>query len=56
MTEAQGSNEIKFRAAMLVLRSLQQRDLITHDEYVALKKKLLRKFSPIIGCLEEVDE
>ena len=56
MTEAQGSNEIKFRSAMLILRSLQHRNLITHDEYVALKKKLLRKFSPIISCLEEVDE
>lgn len=56
MTEAQDSNEIKFRAAMLVLRSLQKRELITHEEYVALKKKLLRKYSPIIGCLEEVDE
>lgn len=42
MTEAQGSNEIKFRAAMLALRSLQQRELITHEEYVALKKKLSR--------------
>lgn len=56
MTKAQGSNEIKFRTVMLVLRLLQQRNLITHDEYVALKKKLLRKYSPIIGCLEEVDE
>lgn len=56
MTETQGSNEIKYRAALLLLRSLLQRELITHAEYVALKKKLLRKFSPIIGCLEEVDE
>ncbi len=54
MTDEQGANEIKYRVASLLLLSLLDRGLITHDEYVKAKK-LLRKYSPIIGCLEELE-
>ncbi len=55
MTDEQGANEIKYRVASLLLFSLLDRSLITHYEYVKAKKKLLRKYSPIIGCLEELE-
>ncbi len=55
MTDEQGANEIKYRVASLLLLSMLDRGLITHDEYVKAKKKLQRKYSPIIGCLEELE-
>ena len=55
MTDEQGANEIKYRVASLLLLSLLDRGPITHGEYVKAKKKLLRKYSPIIGCLEELE-
>ena len=39
MTDEQGANEIKYRVASLLLLSLLERGLITHDEYVKAKKK-----------------
>ena len=55
MTDEQGANEIKYRVASLLLLSLLERGLISHDEYVNTKKKLQRKYSPIIGCPEELE-
>lgn len=55
MTDEQGANEIKYRVASLLLLSLLDRGLISHEEYVKAKKKLQRKYSPIIGCLEELE-
>ena len=55
MTEKQAINETKYRIASLILNSLLQDKKITKEEWVKLKKKLKRKYKPIISCLEDLD-
>lgn len=52
MTNKQGENEIKYRLSVMILEDLLEKKMITNDEMLKLKKKLVRKYKPIIGCLE----
>lgn len=52
MNEKQGSNEIKYRLSIMMLTELLNNNEITQDEFLNIRKKLLRKYKPIVGCLE----
>ena len=42
---------MKYRLAVL-LNDLLEKGKITKDELLMYKKKLIRKYKPLIGCLE----
>ena len=52
MNEKQGSNEIKYRLSIMMLTELLNNNEITQDEFLNIRKKLIRKYKPIVGCLE----
>ena len=52
MNEKQGSNEIKYRLSIMILTELLNNNEITQDEFLIIRKKLTRKYRPIVGCLE----
>lgn len=52
MTEKQYEAEIKYRLSVLLLLKCYEDKKITNDELLKLKKKLIRKYKPLIGCLE----
>ena len=52
MNEKQSSNEIKYRLSIMMLTELLNNNEITQDEFLNIRKKLLRKYKPIVGCLE----
>lgn len=52
MNEKQGSNEIKYRLSIMILTELLNNNEITQDEFFNIRKKLIRKYKPIVGCLE----
>lgn len=52
MNSKQGENEIKYRLSVIILEDMLAKELITKDEMVKLKKKLIRKYKPVIECLE----
>ena len=52
MTEKQESNEIKYRLSIIMLKELLNNNEITEEEFLKLRKKLIRKYRPIVGCLE----
>lgn len=52
INEKQGSNEIKYRLSIMMLTELLNNNEITQDEFLNIRKKLLRKYKPIVGCLE----
>ncbi len=52
MNIKQGENEIKYRLSVIILEDMLAKELITKDEMAKLKKKLIRKYKPVIGCLE----
>ena len=52
MNEKQGSNEIKYRLSIMILTELLNNNEITQDEFLNIRKKLTRKYRPIVGCLE----
>lgn len=55
MNKQQTENEIRFRIALLYLQKLYEEKLINENELLKLKKKLIRKFKPIIGWLEVIE-
>ena len=52
MNEKQGSNEIKYRLSIMILSELLNNNEITQEEFLNIRKKLIRKYKPIVGCLE----
>ena len=55
MNQNQIVGEIKYRFASL-LNQLLEDNIITKDEWTSFKKKLIKKYNPIISVLEEIDE
>ena len=56
MRHKQIEGEIKYRFASLLLDQLLEDKIITKDEWVTFKKKLIKKYNPIINILEDIDE
>lgn len=52
MTKKDAENEMKYRLAMMILNDLAAKGKITNDELLKYKKKLIKKYKPLIGCLE----
>ena len=52
MTKKQQENEVKYRLSIIMLLELKHKGQITNEEFVEIRKKLIRKYKPIIGCLE----
>ncbi len=53
MTKKQAEDEMKYHLAVLLLNDLLEKGKITNDELLIYKKKkFIRKYKPIIGCLE----
>ena len=52
MTKKQAEAEMKYRLAVLLLNDLLEKGKITKDGLLMYKKKLIRKFKPLIDCLE----
>ena len=44
--------EMKYRLAVLLLNDLVEKGKITKKELLMYKKKLIRKYKPLIRCLE----
>ena len=53
MNEIQGKNEISYRFGMLKIKKLLEDKLIDEKEYKKLQKALIKKYKPLIGCLDE---
>ena len=56
MRHKQIEGEIKYRFACLLLNKLFEDRIITKDDLISFKKKLIKKYKPIISVLEEIDE
>jgi len=56
MNQNQIVGEITYRFAYLLLDQLLEDNIITKDEWTSFKKKLIKKYNPIISVLEEIDE
>ena len=56
MNQNQIIGEIKYRFASLLLDQLLEDKIITKDEWFTFKKKLIKKYNPIISVLEDIDE
>lgn len=56
MNHKQIEGEIKYRFACLLLNQMLEDKIITKDELILFKKKLIKKYNPIISVLEEIDE
>lgn len=56
MNQNQIVGEIKYRFASLLLDQLLEDNIITKEEWASFKKKLIKKYNPIISVLEEIDE
>lgn len=56
MNQNQIVGEIKYRFASLLLNQLLKDNIITKDEWATFRKKLIKKYNPIISVLEEIDE
>lgn len=56
MRQKQIEGEIKYRFACLLLNQMLEDKIITKDEHISFKKKLIKKYKPIISVLEEIDE
>lgn len=52
LNSEQGKNEIAYRLAMLKLKKLLEDEVITEKEYKKAQKGLIKKYKPIIGCLD----
>lgn len=55
MDKQQAEAEIRFRIALIYLQKLYDEKLIDDNELKKLKKKLIKKYKPIIGWLEVID-
>ena len=56
MRHKQIEGEIKYRFACFLLNKLFEDRIITKDDLISFKKKLIKKYKPIISVLEEIDE
>ena len=56
MCHKQIEGKIKYRFACLLLNKLLEDKFITKDELISFKKKLIKKYKPIISVLEEIDK
>lgn len=56
MRHKQIEGEIKYRFECLLLNQMLKDKFITKDELISFKKKLIKKYKPIISVLEEIDE
>ena len=56
MRHKQIEGEIKYRFECLLLNKMLIDNIITKDEIISFKKKLIKKYKPIISVLEEIDE
>lgn len=56
MFHKQIESEIKYRFTCLLLNKLLEDKFITKDELISFKKKLIKKYKPIISVLEEINE
>lgn len=56
MRHRQIEGEIKYRLACLLLNQMLEDKIITKDDLISFKKKLIKKYKPIISVLEEIDE
>ena len=56
MSHKQIEGEIKYRFASLLLDQMLKNKIIAKDEWVLFKKKLIKKYNPIISVLEEINE
>ena len=56
MSHKQIEGEIKYRFPSLLLNQMLEDKIISKDEQLLFKKKLIKKYNPIISVLEEVDE
>ena len=56
MRHKQIEGEIKYRFACLLLNQMLEDKIITKNDLISFKKKLIRKYKPIISVLEEIDE
>lgn len=52
MTKKQQENEVKYKLSIMMLLDLKCKGQITNDEFEEMRKRLIRKYKPIIGCLE----
>lgn len=52
MTKKPQENEVKYRLSIMMLLELKHKGQITNEKFVEIRKKLIRKYKPIIGCLE----
>jgi hypothetical protein len=56
MRHKQIEGEIKYRFVCLLLNQMFEDKIIAKDELISFKKKLIKKYKPIISVLEEIDE
>ena len=52
MIKKQTEAVMKYHLAVLFLNYLLEKDKITNDELLMYKKKLIRKYNPLMGCFE----
>ena len=52
MTKKQQENEIKYKLSIMMLLELKDKKQITDEEFNEMRKRLVRKYKPVIGCLE----
>ena len=51
MTSSDFDSEVKYRAALSIIRSMLEKGLLTSKEYAWLNRQLVEKFNPIIGSM-----
>ena len=51
MTPFDFDSEVKYRAALSIIRSMLEKGLLTSKEYTWLNRQLVEKFNPIIGSM-----
>lgn len=56
MSHKQIEGEIKYRFACLLLNQLLEDKIISINDLMLFKKKLIKKYNPIISVLEKIDE
>lgn len=56
MRHKQIEGKIKYRFACLLLNQMLKDKFIIKDELILFKKKLIKKYKPIICVLEKIDE
>lgn len=55
MSHKQIEGEIKYKFSCFLLDYMLEDKIITKDEYILFKKKLIKKYNPIIRILEEIN-